>query len=59
MTKRKQKRRYRYTAEAEVLDHDQVEIKASSIEEALALAEQQLRDQNPGAEVRDIQVFRS
>jgi hypothetical protein len=55
----KKKRQYRYTAEAEIVDQDQVEVTASTIEEALALAEQQLQDQNPGAMIQDIQVFRS
>jgi len=56
MAKPKRKRQYRYTAEAEILDRDQVEIKASSIDEAVKLAQAAFEEQNPGAEILDLVV---
>jgi hypothetical protein len=53
------KRQYRYVAEAEIVDHDQVEISASSIDEAVKLAQAAFEEQNPGAMVQDLTVTRA
>jgi len=51
-------RQYAYIAEATIIDHDQVEVKAANIHVARTIARRLFEQNNPGAEIEDISVSR-